>query len=269
MGKARRGRPKLAQAKRRATTRAGRLPPVDLGTDQIRRLRQILNPGQPGLPADPLSALYSRSQTVCQIPDKLVLGGAGSVFLPAFAAAAVLFAAAADAAQWRRIDNPPPIATGADGLPHAASCSAYPGTDPTFRFWVRKGDPAKLNRTKIHRTTLKGQADAAQGRFVSVTRLAVAEWPYRVRFRQVFAAYSACVALNFVLPSNLGTIVMFIMLTTVIASATFAGRLSATAQRFPTPSRKPITEIWTCCQRTSPTASSIAFSITWASRFAW
>jgi uncharacterized membrane protein YbhN (UPF0104 family) len=48
-------------------------------------------------------------------------------------------------------------------------------------------------------------------------------YPREVRWRQVWAAYAACVALNFVLPANLGTIVMFIMLTTVIASATFAG----------------------------------------------
>ena len=40
---------------------------------------------------------------------------------------------------------------------------------------------------------------------------------------QVYAAYAACVAMNNVLPANLGTIVMFVMLTTVIASATFAG----------------------------------------------
>ena len=42
---------------------------------------------------------------------------------------------------------------------------------------------------------------------------------------QVFAAYAACVAMNNVLPANLGTIVMFVMLTTVIVSATFAGML--------------------------------------------
>jgi uncharacterized membrane protein YbhN (UPF0104 family) len=46
-----------------------------------------------------------------------------------------------------------------------------------------------------------------------------------VLFRQVFAAYAACVALNFVLPANLGTIVMFVMLATVIASATVAGMI--------------------------------------------
>jgi hypothetical protein len=49
-----------------------------------------------------------------------------------------------------------------------------------------KGDPARLNRAKIHRITLKGQADAAQGRFAPVTRSAVAEWPDRVRLRYAF-----------------------------------------------------------------------------------
>jgi uncharacterized membrane protein YbhN (UPF0104 family) len=50
-----------------------------------------------------------------------------------------------------------------------------------------------------------------------------------VRFRHVLAAYAACVALNNVLPANFGTIVMFVMLTTVIVSATFAGVLGGFA----------------------------------------
>lgn len=48
-----------------------------------------------------------------------------------------------------------------------------------------------------------------------------------VVFRQVLAAYAACVALNGILPANLGSIVMLIMLATVIASATFAGMVGA------------------------------------------
>jgi hypothetical protein len=54
-----RGRPRQAQARRRATTRVGRAPPPDLGTKEVRRLRQILN-GRIDLPADPLAVLYSR-----------------------------------------------------------------------------------------------------------------------------------------------------------------------------------------------------------------
>jgi uncharacterized membrane protein YbhN (UPF0104 family) len=50
-------------------------------------------------------------------------------------------------------------------------------------------------------------------------------YPGEVRFRLVFASYATCVALNNLLPANLGTIVMFVMLTTVIASATFAGMI--------------------------------------------
>jgi len=54
-------------------------------------------------------------------------------------------------------------------------------------------------------------------------------YPGEIRFRHVFAAYSLCVALNAVLPANLGTIVMFVMLTSVMVSATFAGLLGGFA----------------------------------------
>lgn len=50
---------------------------------------------------------------------------------------------AAAQAAWQTIANPPPV-VGADGQMHAATCSGYPGTDPTYRFWVRPGDPTKL-----------------------------------------------------------------------------------------------------------------------------
>jgi len=46
-----------------------------------------------------------------------------------------------------------------------------------------------------------------------------------VHFRHVFASYATCVALNNILPANLGTWVMFAMLMAVIASATFAGMI--------------------------------------------
>jgi uncharacterized membrane protein YbhN (UPF0104 family) len=48
-------------------------------------------------------------------------------------------------------------------------------------------------------------------------------YPQEVRWRIVWASYTLCVALNNVLPANLGTIVMFVMLTALIASATFGG----------------------------------------------
>jgi hypothetical protein len=46
---------------------------------------------------------------------------------------------------------------------------------------------------------------------------------------QVLACYAAAVALNWVLPANLGTFAMLLMFTTIIAGATFAGVLGALA----------------------------------------
>ncbi|MBZ8143479.1 hypothetical protein CLD22_26965, partial [Rubrivivax gelatinosus] len=59
------------------------------------------------------------------------------------AGALTLAAAQAGAADWQRIDAPPPV-TGLDGRSHAATCSGYPGTDATFRFWTRAGRSDKL-----------------------------------------------------------------------------------------------------------------------------
>ncbi len=47
-----------------------------------------------------------------------------------------------------------------------------------------------------------------------------------VSWLQVLACYAAAVALNFVLPANLGTLVMLLMFTTIIAAASFAGVLA-------------------------------------------
>ncbi len=44
-----------------------------------------------------------------------------------------------------------------------------------------------------------------------------------VIWRQVLACYATAVALNFVLPANLGTLVMLVMYTSIIVAATFAG----------------------------------------------
>ena len=66
------------------------------------------------------------------------------------------------------------------------------------------------------------QTTATAFAWFSILRYA---YPGEVRWMQVLAAYAACVAMNNILPANLGTIVMFIMLITVIASATFAGML--------------------------------------------
>ncbi len=45
----------------------------------------------------------------------------------------------------------------------------------------------------------------------------------------VFACYAAAVALNWVVPANLGTLAMLLMFTTIIAGATFAGVLAGMA----------------------------------------
>ena len=47
-----------------------------------------------------------------------------------------------------------------------------------------------------------------------------------IRLVQVLACYAAAVALNWVLPANLGTLAMLLMFTTIIAGAAFAGVLA-------------------------------------------
>ena len=54
-------------------------------------------------------------------------------------------------------------------------------------------------------------------------------YPGRVRWLHILASYAASVALNGVLPANLGTLMMLLMFTTIIAGATFAAILGAYA----------------------------------------
>jgi uncharacterized membrane protein YbhN (UPF0104 family) len=54
-------------------------------------------------------------------------------------------------------------------------------------------------------------------------------YPGRVRWLEILAAYAASVALNGILPANIGTLVMLLMFTTIIAGATFAAILGAYA----------------------------------------
>jgi uncharacterized membrane protein YbhN (UPF0104 family) len=54
-------------------------------------------------------------------------------------------------------------------------------------------------------------------------------YPGLVRWRDVLACYAASVALNGILPANIGTLVMLIMFTIIIAGATFAAILGAYA----------------------------------------
>jgi uncharacterized membrane protein YbhN (UPF0104 family) len=54
-------------------------------------------------------------------------------------------------------------------------------------------------------------------------------YPGRVRWRDILACYAASVALNGILPANIGTLVMLLMFTTIIAGATFVAILGAYA----------------------------------------
>ena len=67
------------------------------------------------------------------------------------------------------------------------------------------------------------QTTAAAFAWYSILRYA---YPGQVHWVQVWACYAAAVALNFVLPANLGTLVMMLMFTTIIIAATFAGVLA-------------------------------------------
>ncbi len=50
-----------------------------------------------------------------------------------------------------------------------------------------------------------------------------------VRWLQILACYAAAVALNWVLPANLGTLTMMLMFTSIIAAASFAGIIAGFA----------------------------------------
>jgi uncharacterized membrane protein YbhN (UPF0104 family) len=73
--------------------------------------------------------------------------------------------------------------------------------------------------------------------FVQTTATAFGWWAIlrygfpraEVRWRQVWAAYAISVALNGILPANLGTLVMLVMFTTLISGATFAAILGGYA----------------------------------------
>jgi uncharacterized membrane protein YbhN (UPF0104 family) len=54
-------------------------------------------------------------------------------------------------------------------------------------------------------------------------------YPDRVRWLHILACYAASVALNGLLPANLGTLALLLMFTTIIAGATFAAILGAYA----------------------------------------
>ena len=70
------------------------------------------------------------------------------------------------------------------------------------------------------------QTTAAALSWYGILRFA---FPGRVRLLDIVAAYAASVALNSILPANIGTFAMLIMFTTIIAGATFAAILGGYA----------------------------------------
>jgi uncharacterized membrane protein YbhN (UPF0104 family) len=70
------------------------------------------------------------------------------------------------------------------------------------------------------------QTTATAFGWYSILRFA---YPDRERWLDILACYAASVALNGILPANLGTLVMLLMFTSIIAGATFAGILGAYA----------------------------------------
>ena len=78
---------------------------------------------------------------------------------------------------------------------------------------------------------------AVSAGFVQTTATAFGWWSIlrfgfpdaEVPWRQIWAAYAASVALNGILPANFGTLVMLVMFTTLIVSATFAAVLGGYA----------------------------------------
>jgi len=67
------------------------------------------------------------------------------------------------------------------------------------------------------------QTMAAAFAYYSILRFA---YPERVRWLEVLAAYATSVALNSILPANLGTLVLLVMFTLIIPGAKFAGVLA-------------------------------------------
>ena len=70
------------------------------------------------------------------------------------------------------------------------------------------------------------QTTATAFAWYSILRYA---YPERERFLDILACYAASVALNGILPANIGTLVMLLMFTAIIAGATFAGILGGYA----------------------------------------
>jgi uncharacterized membrane protein YbhN (UPF0104 family) len=96
------------------------------------------------------------------------------------------------------------------------------------REWIRAFFN-KLGQVPPWAIAAGGVLEALQTTFSALVWLAVIRAAFsreQVPFRVVLAAYATAVALNDFLPANLGTLVMLVMLSAVIAGATFAALLS-------------------------------------------
>jgi hypothetical protein len=74
---------------------------------------------------------------------KTVLWTLGLVALSGVAVTATVQAKQPGASPWTKHDNLPTV-VGADGQDHTATCSGYPGTDPKFSFWEKRGTSKNL-----------------------------------------------------------------------------------------------------------------------------
>jgi uncharacterized membrane protein YbhN (UPF0104 family) len=92
-------------------------------------------------------------------------------------------------------------------------------------------------RTAISGVAAEYVIAACAAGLVQTTATAIGWWSIlrfgfpeaQIPWRQVWAAYAASVALNGILPANLGTLMLLLMFTTLIAGATFAAVLGAYA----------------------------------------
>ena len=93
-----RGRPRSANARRRATTRAGRAPPPDYGSPQLLAHRKALS-GRTDLPANPLDTLFGRGL----IDEPGYRAGIGYAALTAIVRRGLGPSQASVAALWERV----------------------------------------------------------------------------------------------------------------------------------------------------------------------
>jgi hypothetical protein len=68
---------------------------------------------------------------------------AGAVLCGLALASSATVADDGNASAWKQVKNPASV-TGLDGKRHAAACSGYPGTDPAFSFWHKRGKSKNL-----------------------------------------------------------------------------------------------------------------------------